>query len=119
MTKFYNRYLCCSVVVVILILMVYYRFYGRFHVDRIVVSSDEFIAVAYVLEDDDDNRRHLKDDQHLLNLTNFQYTLQPSDDICKEHSPDLLGSISSTFSVLINFSLLLIKRKIVQLIDSE
>lgn len=70
--------------------MVYYRYFGRFQVDQIVVSSDEFIAVAYVLEEDDENNRRLNNEQQLLNLTNFQYKLQPTDDICM-HSDDLLG----------------------------
>lgn len=70
--------------------MVYYRFFGRFRFDQIVVSSDEFIAVAYVLEENDENNRHSNNEQHLLNLTNFRYKLQPNDDVCK-HSDDLLG----------------------------
>lgn len=70
--------------------MVYYRYFGRFQVDQIVVSSDEFIAVAYVLEEDDENNRRLINEQQLLNLTNFQHKLQPTDDICT-HTDDLLG----------------------------
>lgn len=77
-------------VILILIFMVYYRYFGRFQVDQIVVSSDEFVAVAYVLEEDDENNRRLNNEQQLLNLTNFQYKLQPNDDICT-HSDDLLG----------------------------
>lgn len=93
MTKFVKRYFCCTLVVLILIFMVYYRFYGRFQFDRIVVSSDEFIAVAYVLEDDDDNHRHMNNENqyNLLNLTDFRYKLQPSDDFCKNIAQDLLG----------------------------
>lgn len=95
MSRFCKRYLCCSVVVFILIFMVYYRFFGRFQVDQIVVSSDEFIAVAYILEEDDD--QHHANDQQLLNLTNFRYKLQPSDSICPSSSEDLLGLVMCIF----------------------
>lgn len=70
--------------------MVYYRFFGRFQIDQIVVSSDEFIAVAYVVEEGDENNRRLIDEHQLLNLTNFRYKLQPNDDVCK-NTDDLLG----------------------------
>lgn len=75
--------------------MVYYRFYGRFQIDRIIVSSDEFIQVAYVLEEDEENNRHLHNEHHLLNLTNFQYKLQPTDELCRNNAQDLLGLIDN------------------------
>lgn len=81
--------------------MVYYRFFGRFQVDQIVVSSDEFIAVAYILEEDEENNRHSNNnDQQLLNLTNFRYKLQPTNDICPNSAEDLLG-LTYYFTVLI------------------
>lgn len=107
MPKFFKRYFCCTVVLLILICMVYYRFYGRFQLDRIVVSSDEFIAVAYVLEDDDDNNRHLHNENHLLNITNFHYRLQPTNDSCKNSAQDILGLNKTSFKKfgsLCNFS---------------
>lgn len=90
MSRFFKRYMCCTVVFLILVFMIYYRFFGRFQVDQIVVSSDEFIAVAYVLEEDDDNR-HSNNEQQLLNITSFRYKLHPTDDFCPNSSEDLLG----------------------------
>lgn len=100
MTKFLKRYCCCTLVVLILIFMVYYRFYGRFQIDRIVVSSDEFIAVAYVLEDDVENNRRVTNEKQLLNLTDFQYKLQPSDDLCRNTPENLLGLSGIVFCFL-------------------
>lgn len=97
MSRFHKRYLCCTVVVLILIFMVYYRFFGRYQIDQIVVSSDEFIAVAYVLEEDDENNHHANSDQKLLNLTDFRYKLQPKDSICPSTAEDLLGLFMSLF----------------------
>lgn len=97
MTRFCKRYICCSVVIVILIFMVYYRYFGRFQFDRIVVSSDEFIAVAYVLEENEENHRHSHNEQQLLNLTNFHYNLQPTDDVCDKNAHDLLGLIDLSY----------------------
>lgn len=75
--------------------MVYYRYFGRFQLDNIIVSSDEFIAVAYVLEEDDENKRHTINENHLLNLTEFSLKLQPTDEICNTNRQDLLGKISN------------------------
>lgn len=93
--------------------MVYYRFFGRFQIDRIIVSSDEFIAIAYAVEEDDEINRQANNHQHLLNLTDFQYKLQPSDDICVNKADEnLLGKIligltfsSSTLIDIIYFSI--------------
>lgn len=75
--------------------MVYYRFYGRFQIDRIIISSDEFVAIAYAVEEDDELNRQANNHQHLLNLTDFQYKLQPTDDVCGTNTADnLLGEIS-------------------------
>lgn len=72
--------------------MVYYRYFGRFQLDNIIVSSDEFIAVAYVLEEDDENSKHPINEHQLLNLTNFSYKLQPADDVCDTNGRDILGT---------------------------
>lgn len=72
--------------------MIYYRYFGRFQLDNIVVSSDEFIAVAYVLEEDDENSKHPINENQLLNLTNFIYKLQPTDDVCDTNGRDILGT---------------------------
>lgn len=74
--------------------MVYYRYFGRFQFDNIIVSSDEFIAVAYVLEEDDENSRHSINEQQLLNLTNFHYKLQPPEDVCETNGQDILGTVN-------------------------
>lgn len=93
MSRFCKRYICCAIIVIILVFIVYYRFYGRFHIDRIIVSSDEFIAIAYAVEEDDEINRQANNNQHLLNLTDFQYKLQPTDDVCDSFSTgeSLLG----------------------------
>lgn len=94
MSRFCKRYVCCAIIVLILIFIVYYRFFGRFHIDRIIVSSDEFIAIAYAVEEDDEINRQANNDQHLLNLTNFQYKLQPTDDVCDVNTGEsLLGDL--------------------------
>lgn len=82
MTRFCKRYICGAIILIILIFIVYYRFFGRFHIDRIIVSSDEFIAIAYAVEEDDEINRQANNNQNLLNLTDFHYKLQPSDDVC-------------------------------------
>lgn len=95
MSRLCKRYICCSIVTLILVFMIYYRYFGRFQIDRIIVSSDEFIAVAYALEEDDENTRHSINEQQLLNLTNFRYKLQPKDDACNQNGPNLLGKLSN------------------------
>lgn len=100
MSRFCKRYICCAIIVLILIFIVYYRFFGRFHIDRIIVSSDEFIAIAYAVEEDDEINRQANNNQHLLNLTDFQYKLQPTDDVCDSVSPageSLLGDFILKF----------------------
>lgn len=92
MSRFCQRYVCCAVIVLVLLFMVYYRFFGRFQIDRIIISSDEFVAIAYAVEEDDEINRQANNHQHLLNLTDFQYKLQPTDDICGASSRNnLLG----------------------------
>lgn len=93
MSRLFRRYCCCSIFCVILVFIVYLRFYGRFFND-VIIDSDEFIAVAYITDDDDSGGRndkfHWKENQ-LLNLNNFQYLIQPSKAICSNDDDEYLG----------------------------
>lgn len=57
-------------------------------------GSDEFISVSYVLDEDDDVSSSKQIDwkeNELLNLTNFQYMIQPKDTVCDSSSKGLFG----------------------------
>lgn len=98
MTRLYKRYIFCAIMVLFVIFVIHNRFYSHYS-DNIIVTSDDFIAVAYLVEEDDENNNkqfshnnnQISDSNQLLNLTNFQYTLQPTDSIC---SNDILGEQS-------------------------
>lgn len=86
MSTLYKRYFFCSVVLILIICAVLYLLCGR--------GSDEFISVSYVLDQDDDisPSKHIDwKENELLNLTDFQYTIQPKDTVCDSSSKELFG----------------------------
>lgn len=84
MSKFFKRYLFCAVIILLVICAIIYYFYGR--------GYDEFISVSYVLDEDEPTNAQINwNENELLNLTNFQYTNQPSDKVCHRGTEELFG----------------------------
>lgn len=74
MTKIVKRYCLCAIFIVALVLIVYYNIFGRDQYE-LINYQDEFVAVAYV-DDYDDQKRDVT--EHLVNLTDFRYMLEPN-----------------------------------------
>lgn len=90
MTKIFERYCLCAIIVVTVVLILYYNWLGRSRVNR-SGYSDEFVAVAYLNDYDVTERGDRPVDQggepnRLLNLTNFEYLLEPN--ICDSQRGD-------------------------------
>lgn len=92
MSRILKRYCFCSIVILIIILIIYYKNFGRNQIDQ-AKYVDEFIAVAYINEDEDSEKNDLtlraNDNGRLVNLTNFRYTIQPN--VCDRSNDDVLG----------------------------
>lgn len=66
------------------ILLLYSRVIGLIYPsDSRIVHKDDFISVEYVYEEDIVNK--VDWNSRLLNLTDFQYRLEPSDSICLDN----------------------------------
>lgn len=76
MTKIVKRYCLCAIFIVALVLIIYYNIFGRDQYE-LINYQDEFVAVAYV-DDYDDQKRDVT--EHLVDLTDFHYLLEP--DLC-------------------------------------
>lgn len=78
MTRIVKRYCLCAIVTLGVILFIYYGIFGREQYE-LFNYRDEFVAVAYVDEsdNDDDNEHGRTAIEHLVNLTDFEYLLEP------------------------------------------
>lgn len=74
MTKILKRYCLCAIFIVALVLIIYYNIFGRTQSYELINYQDEFVAVAYV---DEFEEQHHDVPEHLVNLTDFHYLLQP------------------------------------------
>lgn len=92
MTKIFERYCLCAIILVTLVLIIYYNWLGRSRVNR-NGYSDEFVAVAYLNDYDvTENDDHSSiDSNRLLNLTHFQYLLEPNFCDKKQNQDNILG----------------------------
>lgn len=88
MTKIVKRYCLCAIVIVALVLLIYYNIFGRAQYE-LINYRDEFVAVAYI--DDDDGERNRDAAEHLVNLTDFRYLLEPSVCNSQQKKKQLLG----------------------------
>lgn len=71
-------------ILITLILLVYSGFIDLiFASDSRIVHKDDFISVEYVYEEDIVDKVDIN--SRLLNLTDFQYRLEPSDSICLDN----------------------------------
>lgn len=92
MSRLFRKYCCCSVFCLILVFILYLRIRG-YNFGVVVIDSDEFLAVAYITDDDDgaSNEMRYWNESQLLNLTNFRYTLQPTNAVCSNEDEEYLG----------------------------
>lgn len=93
MTKIAERYCLCAIILVTLVLILYYNWLGRSQVNR-SGYSDEFVAVAYLNDDDftESVNQPVDGEDRLLNLTHFQYLLEPNFCDKKSNEEDVLGN---------------------------
>lgn len=88
MTKIVKRYCFCAAFVVALVLIVYYNISGRAQYE-LINYRDEFVAVAYVDDYDDHDTT-----KNLVDLTDFQYLLEPNVCNSQQKNGDILGEKS-------------------------
>lgn len=93
MTKIVKRYCLCAIFLVALVLIIYYNIFGRTTYE-IINYQDEFVAVAYVDDGDDGNDIRNRDaTEHLVNLTDFRYLIEPSVCNSQQKNVEFLGEI--------------------------
>lgn len=87
MTKIVKRYCFCAISVVAVVLIIYYNIFDRPQYE-LINYRDEFVVVAYV--DDYDNQNHVAIER-LVNLTDFQYLLEPNMCNSQQKNDEFLG----------------------------
>lgn len=103
MTKIVKRYFLCAVSIIALVLFIYYNIFGRTATEYELINyHDEFVAVAYV--DDDDDIRNRIAPEFLVNLTDFQYLLEPNVCDSQQKNVEFLGKAKNCLVVAISFS---------------
>lgn len=87
MTKIVKRYCFCATLIVALVLIIYYNMFGRAQYE-LINYRDEFVAVAYVDDYDDQTHDAI---ENLVNLTDFQYLLEPNVCNSQQKNTEFLG----------------------------
>lgn len=87
MSKIVQRYCLCAILIVALVLIIYYNIFGRAQYE-LINYQDEFVAVAYV---DDDDGLHHDVNERIVNLTDFRYLLEPNVCNSQQKHSEFLG----------------------------
>lgn len=108
MSKILQRYCLCSISILVVVLIIYYNFLGPENESSQFAYSDQFIAVAYVNDDDNgilganSSNLNWKSENILVNYTSFRYKLAPN--VCNGGEEFLLGRFTSGFDLIALFA---------------
>lgn len=98
MSKIVQRYCLCSFSILVVVFIIYYNFLRSENDSNQLGYSDQFVAVAYVNDDDHDiSSMHKnvpnfdwKSENVLVNYTDFRYKITPN--VCNGGEQYLLGT---------------------------